>query len=193
MTHIPSLPRYTIRGRSDFSFSILAPSSRYDSEFLINTVPVNYGIQFSGPANPTHRPPHPAWRRSSPNCQSAALLRYKGAFVSRRFFNSSLNLLFFLPSPARPSCLRPRRVPTFPRHPPGLHRRIPCGQSEKCLVAIAGSYSLTPSAVLSRRPSPAVGLHSAMTLANCLASRPPATCSRDGLRCSITATFLWPL
>jgi hypothetical protein len=41
----------------------------------------------------------------------------------------------------------------FHASPPGLYRRIRRGQSEKCLVVIASSYSLTPSAALSGRPS----------------------------------------
>ena len=92
-----------------------------------------------------------------------------------------MNPLFFLPSPARPSRLRPRWAPPFPSS--RLHRRIRRGQSEKCLVAIASSYSLTPSSGIVSSTVLAVGLHSTMTLANCLASRPPVTCSRDGLRC----------
>ena len=62
----------------------------------------------------------------------------------RCFFNSSLNLFFFLPSPMRPSCFKPQALP-FPRRPPGLHRRVRRGQREKCLVATVRSYSLTRS------------------------------------------------
>jgi hypothetical protein len=86
----------------------------------LKLLPVNYRIRFSGtvPALTARRVRAMAWE-PTPICQPAALLRYKGVLVLRRLFNSSLNPPSppSLPSPARPSCLRPWRAPSFPARP----------------------------------------------------------------------------
>jgi hypothetical protein len=131
-----------------------------------------------------------AWRRSRPICQPEALLSIRTRFVPRSFSNSSLNLLFFSSLACTATYLRPRRAPPLPRHSLDLHGRTRRGQSEKCLVVIGGSCSLDPLGSIVSSTSSVVVLYSIMTLAGYLASRLSATCSRDSLRCSITATFL---
>ena len=94
----------------------------------------------------------------------------------------------FLPFPLLHSILPQASAGSAPSPPwSPLKRR---GQSEKYLVVIGGSYSLDPLSSIVSSTSPAVVLHSVMTLADYLAFRPSATYSRDGLRCNITTSFL---
>ena len=91
---------------------------------------------------------------------------------------------FFLPSPCTAVLPQASTGPSFP--PPAswspqknttwLVRKMP----RDCPLLFTNPFSSVVSWTF-----PAVGLHSAMTPADCLASRSPAACSRDGLRCSV--------
>jgi hypothetical protein len=119
------------------------------------------------------RPPRPAWRQSWPNLPAQSPVQYKGAF--RQLCGSP-----FLPFPLLHGIL--------PQASAGSTEQYSAA-SQKCLAVIAGSYSLDLFGSIVSSTSPTMVLPSVMVLANCLAPRPSATCSRDGLRCSITAYF----
>src|SRR2546423_5471129 len=67
-------------------------------------------MRFSGlVVSPLHRPSELA---NLPVRSSARGIKAR-SFPLRRFFHTSVNPLFFFPSPARPSCLRPLQAPPF--------------------------------------------------------------------------------
>jgi hypothetical protein len=82
---------------------------------------------------------------------------------------------------------------TFPCQGPCSQRKDTTRPVRKCPIAIAGSYSLAPLGSIVSSTVLAVGLPLTMAPMEFPAFRVPATCSCDGLRCSITATFLQTL
>ena len=145
----------------------------------MTTIPVNYGIRGSRPRD------HPlAARCIRHGRRSFAILpvgssaqSIKGAFNPRRFFNSSLDPLFFLPLLHGHPISSLGELHLFPASPlvstEGYDAKMP---RHDCRLLFAHPLSNIVSSTV-----PPVGLHSAMTPANCLVSRHPATCSRGGL------------
>jgi hypothetical protein len=115
--------------------------------------PVNYAIRFSDLVNPftARRVRHGVGAGQSASSQLWSGIKAFGPpplfpHLCESLFLPSLSCMAILPQAFASSTF-------FHASPPGLYRRIRRGQSEKCLVVIASSYSLTPSAALSGRPS----------------------------------------
>ena len=121
---------------------------------------------------------------------SPTLSGYKDVCVPRRFFDNPLHFFYFsFNCPVRPpSCLRPRWAPPTPADARSPAKEYDAASEKNAALPQPALGRATFPLAASPRPSDRGPTPESDADAVPGPSRSPATCSRDGLRCSFSAS-----